>query len=519
MIKRLAELSDAQSAHRLLLSAREQGILVEPPALIGLAEKLGRANPRLAYQHLFEAWQTGAVVRARRVYANIIAGFKANTHFRGATAIASSPSLSSEKFSPSSSVLPGASSVPSQDRWEFIGRTGARASACAAKKLEPSRTTLPHPDSPNSSSFDICLALAKHMEEVGLDPSRDDIVNIIAIASRDARPNQLDQLLQFLSGSAPMHRGPHAQEGAYFSVLELYNALVQSFARCGRMADAVALVNSMPTRGVSPDVITYNILIDCSTSLDQAFSFFNILKSTPGSAPDKASYASLLGVCRRELQLDAAHTVLREMNEAGLASPASYVNAIAAFSTQKEFEEAIRLFEEMTQKNLPPGLAGYTTMITTFARWATQRTSSQRIKDMCYTKALDLLSKMERDGHQIGQFAMNSVIGACGGPEAPSRISHAFELMKSRGLAPDHVTWIQTLCALLQNPKCSPQDVKPVLLQLAATARQPTALSPDISVEDLIAHCTPYLSRTLGANLRRWALKSAGRVPQSRQSS
>ncbi|KAL6867331.1 hypothetical protein ACP4OV_015355 [Aristida adscensionis] len=126
--------------------------------------------------------------------------------------------------------------------------------------------------------------------------------------------------------------------------------------------DAEAFFAEMLERGVEPDLVTYNSLIDChckNRGVEKAYKLLDEMREKEIS-PDVITYTSLIGGLGLIGQPDKAKDLLKEMHELGCyPDVAAYNAAIRNFVIAKRLGDAFALMDEMASKGLMPNATTY----------------------------------------------------------------------------------------------------------------------------------------------------------------
>jgi pentatricopeptide repeat protein len=126
--------------------------------------------------------------------------------------------------------------------------------------------------------------------------------------------------------------------------------------------DAEAFYAEMRELGISPDLVTYNSLIDChckNRGVENAYKLLDEMRKAEIS-PDVITYTSLIGGLGLIGQPDKARDLLKEMRELGCHPDVAAYNAtIRNFVIAKRLGDAFALMDEMASKGLMPNATTY----------------------------------------------------------------------------------------------------------------------------------------------------------------
>ncbi|XP_027367135.1 putative pentatricopeptide repeat-containing protein At1g02420 [Abrus precatorius] len=126
--------------------------------------------------------------------------------------------------------------------------------------------------------------------------------------------------------------------------------------------DAEGFFKEMREMGVTPDVVTYNSLVDVyckGRDMDKAYKVLDEMRDRDLS-PDVITYTSIIGGLGLIGQPDKARDVLKEMKEYGCYPDVAAYNAtIRNFCIAKRLGDAYSLVHEMQNKGLSPNATTY----------------------------------------------------------------------------------------------------------------------------------------------------------------
>ncbi|RZC70022.1 hypothetical protein C5167_033331, partial [Papaver somniferum] len=144
---------------------------------------------------------------------------------------------------------------------------------------------------------------------------------------------------------------------------------VQCFTRFlleRRLYEAVQLFNDMQHKGIQPNQVTYNILIDglCRNGeVGTAINLFNEIKSS-GQSLDLITYGALLNGLLKNQVVDRAIEIFHSMEDNGFeANICIYKILIDGLCKAGKLVYAGQIFCELCDKRLVPDIITYTTMI------------------------------------------------------------------------------------------------------------------------------------------------------------
>ncbi|TKY52431.1 putative pentatricopeptide repeat-containing protein [Spatholobus suberectus] len=142
--------------------------------------------------------------------------------------------------------------------------------------------------------------------------------------------------------------------------------------------DAEGFFKEMREMGVTPDVVTYNSLVDVyckGREIGKAYKVLDEMRDRDFS-PDVITYTCIIGGLGLIGQPDKARGVLKEMKECGCyPDVAAYNAAIRNFCIAKRLGDAYGLVEEMVSKGLSPNATTYNLFFRVFY-WSNDLQSS-----------------------------------------------------------------------------------------------------------------------------------------------
>ncbi|XWS32125.1 hypothetical protein CRYUN_Cryun23aG0134100 [Craigia yunnanensis] len=155
-----------------------------------------------------------------------------------------------------------------------------------------------------------------------------------------------------------------------------YNSLIDGFYKVGEIERGKKLFDQMNEEGVSPNVITLNILVDARADMGGSIVhlsssvvdlFVQMLRS--GCSPDAIVYYSLIsGLCKAG-RMDDASNVLSKLKEAGFHPDIVCYNAlVSGFCEKNKIDKAYEIIKEMEEAGMKPDSVSYNTSIAYFCK-------------------------------------------------------------------------------------------------------------------------------------------------------
>merc|ERR1719453_1487245 len=148
----------------------------------------------------------------------------------------------------------------------------------------------------------------------------------------------------------------------------MYNTLIDSCARCGRMEIVPTILEDMKTHKIMPNLITYSTLLKghCQNGdMQKAFSLLEQIKQDAHLKPDEIMYNSLLDGCAQSNLVDEGLRLVEEMQSLGV-SPSNFTLSILVklLNRARRLEQAFAIVEEITKKyNFRPNVHVYTNLV------------------------------------------------------------------------------------------------------------------------------------------------------------
>uniref|UniRef100_A0A803KMQ3 Pentatricopeptide repeat-containing protein n=1 Tax=Chenopodium quinoa TaxID=63459 RepID=A0A803KMQ3_CHEQI len=224
-----------------------------------------------------------------------------------------------------------------------------------------------------------------------------------------------------------------------------YNSGFREEAKDGLVVEAEAILRHMTDKGVAPDitvlylmkgitpdVVTYNTLIDglCKTNrLTLARELFTDMQAH-GVTPDVFTYNSLLDCLCKSAQLDEAVALLEDMEDTGIKPDiVTYNILIDSLCKAGQLEDAANFFSNLVIKGLQPSFRTYNILVKGFC------------KKGLMNEATQLLSKMAKDDCFPNGITYNIIIGGYILSNDFTKALYYRDLMVSKGFEADADTF------------------------------------------------------------------------------
>ncbi|KAG0487693.1 hypothetical protein HPP92_009788 [Vanilla planifolia] len=303
--------------------------------------------------------------------------------------------------------------------------------------------------------------LCRAFSELGDSPSESSFLPIIRSYSRAHLP--LDALRLFRRMSSEFHLFPSHRS---------YNAVLAALVANSHLSLAKTLFNEMKTAGVSFTVASFNVLIKAFCSAQSAASgaldsAIRIFRSMPmrGCSPDVCTYNTLIdGLCRHG-RVGDAKKLFEEMQQLDYSpNVVTFTSLMHGMCLSGNFDEALRLFDGMGKRAIKPNVITYTSLIDGLCKGgrsleamgfleqmmkqgclANVMTYSALINGLCaegrLQQALEVLDKMRLHGRKADAGLYGKLIkGLCESNQFQEAANYLDEMALS-GISPNRLTW------------------------------------------------------------------------------
>ncbi|OMO67764.1 Methyl-CpG DNA binding protein [Corchorus capsularis] len=145
-----------------------------------------------------------------------------------------------------------------------------------------------------------------------------------------------------------------------------YNILISGFARARDAAVVAGLVKEIEERGIKPSKVTYTIVIDAfmkSENTERAFELYQFMQKA-GLVPDVYTCSVLIhGLCTKG-NMKEARKLFESMEEMQLKpNDVIYNTMIHGYCKEGSSYRALRMVREMGEKGMVPNVASYSSTI------------------------------------------------------------------------------------------------------------------------------------------------------------
>lgn len=279
------------------------------------------------------------------------------------------------------------------------------------------------------------LPMAEKMVQA-MREGRLDLCAVLRDANAGGMSDESDGLLEKLV-RPELDEPPPLLSRTFVPNTRIYTILMKGYMKQGRVDDVVRMIRAMQREldpASHPDIVTYTTVISAlanAGAMDRAHSVLAEMISA-GVSPNRVTYNVLLkGYCQ-QLQLDKAKGLIREMAERAEIEPnaVSYNILIDGCILMDDSACALKYFNEMRERGIAPTKVSYTTLMKAFALSGQPRLAN------------NVFDEMTKDPKvKVDRVAWNMLIeGYCrlGLIEEAKKI---VERMKESGLQPDVATY------------------------------------------------------------------------------
>lgn len=216
--------------------------------------------------------------------------------------------------------------------------------------------------------------------------------------------------------------------------MQVYNAMMGVYARSGNFARVQELLDLMKSKGVEPDLVSFNTLINARAKSGKmrpgsALELLNEVRQS-GLRPDSITYNTLISACSHYSNLEDAVRVFSNMKESGCYPDLWTYNAMVSVYGRSGFtREAERLFLELGDKGFSPDAVTYNSLLFAYA------------KDGDMVKVRRVCDEMVNSGFKMDEITYNTIIHMYGKRGDLDLALELYNEMKLAGRTPDAVTY------------------------------------------------------------------------------
>ena len=239
--------------------------------------------------------------------------------------------------------------------------------------------------------------------------------------------------------------------------LQKFNALIS--ANKDQSMDAYKILHLIEQNNITPDIISYNCLLDMSFRLGQYETahklFEEISEVTFPVQPDTVTFNILLKhiveeIIKKEKTFDEVERLLRDMERRKIEmNQITYNTAIDAAIESRQFNYAWELYEKMKQsETVKPDVFTYSTLVKGLKMVNENESQGKKYryndaavsKDNC-ERALEILNTIKSNGLQLDNVLFNSVLDILVSFGEMHKAEEIFTQMKENHIQPTLVTY------------------------------------------------------------------------------
>ncbi|KAK4734832.1 hypothetical protein R3W88_009093 [Solanum pinnatisectum] len=249
------------------------------------------------------------------------------------------------------------------------------------------------------------------------------------------------------------------------NTVQVYNSMMGVYARNGRFSRVQQLLELMHERGLEPDLVSFNTLINARLKSgpmtpNLAIELLDEVRSS-GIQPDIITYNTLISACSRESNVEEAVKVFNDM-ESHRCQPDlwTYNAMISVFGRCGMDGEAARLFNELEANGFYPDAVTYNSLLHAFARQG----HIEKVKEIC--------EEMVNMGFWKDEMTYNTIIDMYGKQGRNDLALQVYNDMMSSGRSPDVITYTILIDSLGKDNKMA--EASKVMSEMLNAGIKPT---------------------------------------------
>nr|CAB3467360.1 unnamed protein product [Digitaria exilis] len=256
-----------------------------------------------------------------------------------------------------------------------------------------------------------------------------------------------------------------AGEGA---TVQVFNAMMGVYARSGRFEEARQLLDTMHDRGIEPDLVSFNTLINARAKsgclpAGVALDLLSEVRQA-GLRPDVITYNTLISACSQSSNLEDAVTVFEEM----LASECrpdlwTYNSMVTVHGRCGKAKEAEQLFRELVEKGFTPDAVTYNSLLYAFAKEG----DVEKVEHTC--------EDLVKAGFKKNEITYNTMIHMYGKMGRLDLAVSLYDEMRAMGCTPDTVTYTVLIDSLGKMDRIA--EAGKLLEEMAGAGLKPTLVT------------------------------------------
>ncbi|KAM2234780.1 hypothetical protein PS2_012874 [Malus domestica] len=189
--------------------------------------------------------------------------------------------------------------------------------------------------------------------------------------------NQMIELMVRILG----RESQHAIASKLFDVIPIeeysldvraYTTILHAHSRSGKYESAIDLFDKMMENGMSPTLVTYNVMLDVygkmGRSWDKILGLLDEMRRK-GLEFDEFTCSTVISACGREGLLNEANEFFVGLKSQGyVPGNVTYNALLQVFDKAGVFTEALSILKEMEDNNCPPDAVTYNELVAAYVR-------------------------------------------------------------------------------------------------------------------------------------------------------
>lgn len=247
--------------------------------------------------------------------------------------------------------------------------------------------------------------------------------------------------------------------------VQVYNAMMGVHARNGNFAKVQNFIDLMRSKGLEPDLVSFNTLINAraksrNMSKGLAIELLDEVRRS-GLIPDTITYNTLISACAYSSNLEDAVRVFRAMEESNCCPDLWTYNAmVSVYGRRGLVREAERVFEELGVKGFSPDAVTYNSLVYAYA----VEGDIAKVRRVC--------EDMVNSGFKRDEITYNTIIHMYGKRGDLELALELYDEMKEAGCKPDAVTYTVLVDSLGKADRIS--EARKVMEEMVQARVRPT---------------------------------------------
>ncbi|KAK9144218.1 hypothetical protein Sjap_004121 [Stephania japonica] len=226
----------------------------------------------------------------------------------------------------------------------------------------------------------------------------------------------------------------------------LYSAVIDAYAKCGKILGGLKIYEEMVRKGCELDAVTISILVNALATFGKHKEAESVIhKSFQDSLElDTVAYNTFIKAMLKAGKLHFATSIFGRMVSLGVApSVQTYNTMISVYGRLRKLDKAIDMFDKACSLDAPLDEKAYTNMISYYGK-------AGKIQE-----AFDLFTKMQEEGIKPGKVSYNIMLNACAIAGLDEDATMLFQAMLRDGCSPDSFTYLALVRAYAASKKYS----------------------------------------------------------------